>query len=192
MFGLSRIKMGLALCGSYCTYEKVLEVAKDLSEKYDIYPIMSDTASETDSRFGEAEEHKRRLKEYTGREVIDTVTKAEPIGPKKLFDVLVVAPCTGNTLGKLANGITDTAVTMAVKAHLRNGRPVVIGVSTNDALSGSAKNIGELLNRKNYYFVPFGQDDPEKKPTSLVAHWDKLEEAALAALEGRQLQPMIV
>ncbi len=189
---MSRIKMGLALCGSYCTYEKVLEVAKDLSEKYDVHPIMSDTASETDSRFGEAEEHKRRLKEYTGREVIDTVTKAEPIGPKKLFDVLVVAPCTGNTLGKLANGITDTAVTMAVKAHLRNGKPVVIGVSTNDALSGSAKNIGELLNRKNYYFVPFGQDDPEKKPTSLVAHWDKLEEAALAALEGRQLQPMIV
>lgn len=188
---MDKKRMGLALCGSYCTYEKVLEAAKRLGEVYDVYPIMSENAASTDSRFGSAEEHRARLREYTGHEVIDTVTGAEPIGPKKLLDVLVVAPCTGNTLAKLAGGITDTAVTMAVKAHLRNGRPVVIGISTNDGLSGSAKNIGELLNRKNYFFIPFGQDNPKEKPSSLMADWRRIEETVEEALEGRQIQPII-
>lgn len=191
MFGLNKTKLGLALCGSYCTYDRLFEVIEALSERYDIYPIMSETAAATDSRFGEAKSYKQRLRDYTGHEVIEKITDAEPVGPKKLFDVLAVAPCTGNTLAKLANGITDTAVTMAVKAHLRNDRPVVIGISTNDALLGSARNIGELLARKNYYFIPFRQDDPERKPTSLVADWSKLGETVEAALERKQLQPII-
>lgn len=191
MFGLNTIRLGLALCGSYCTYDRLFGVIEKLTEEFDVYPIMSDTAAVTDSRFGKSEDYKARLVELTGHKVIESITEAEPIGPKKLLDVLAVAPCTGNTLAKLANGITDTAVTMAVKAHLRNDRPVVIGISTNDALLGSARNIGELLARKNYYFVPFGQDDPEKKPTSLVANWERLSETVYAAINGKQIQPII-
>ena len=153
---------------------------------------MSETAAATDSRFGRAQDHIRRLEEITGREVIRTIAQAERVGPGKLFDVLVIAPCTGNTMAKLAAGITDSAVTMAAKAHLRNGRPVVVAFSTNDALSGSAPAIAALLNRKNYYFVPFGQDDPLKKPRSMASDFSLIEPAVDAALEGRQLQPLLL
>ena len=146
----------------------------------------------TDTRFGNAHDFMREMERICGRRVIATVEQAEPIGPKGLLDVLVICPCTGNTLAKLANGITDTAVTMAAKAHLRNSRPLVLAPSTNDWLSALAGSIGVLLNRKYIYFVPFGQDDPEKKPTSLVADFSLVADAAQAALEGRQLQPLLL
>ena len=189
---MKNVKLGLALCGSYCTYEKVLAEAEKLAGEYEVTALMSETAAGTDSRFGESKRFIESLEAMTGKAVIRTITGAERVGPERMFDVLVIAPCTGNTLAKLAHGITDTAVTMAAKSHLRNGRPVVIALSTNDALSGSAPGIAELLNRKNYYFVPFGQDDPVHKPTSLVADFSLVADAALAALEGRQLQPMLV
>lgn len=188
---LKNVKLGLALCGSYCTYERVLAEAAALAEEYEVTALMSETAAETDSRFGTAEGFLERLEEMTGKAVIRTITGAERVGPERLFDVLVIAPCTGNTLAKLAHGITDTAVTMAAKSHLRNGRPVVIALSTNDALSGSAPAIAELLNRKNYYFVPFGQDDAQGKPTSLQADFSRIGDTVDAALEGRQLQPIL-
>ena len=148
--------VGLALCGSYCSYDKVFAAAGALAEKYELIPIMSGTAAATDSRFGTAEENMRRLAELTGRaDVVTTIAAAEPLGPARPMDALLIAPCTGNTLAKLAHGITDSAVTMAAKAHLRNGRPLVLAISTNDGLSGSAENIARLLNRKNVYFVPF-------------------------------------
>jgi dipicolinate synthase subunit B len=186
------LKIGLALCGSYCTYDKVIAVAERLSEECELTAVMSETAASTDSRFGKAEDFINKLEIITGKSVIKTITAAERVGPGKLFDILVIAPCTGNTLAKLANGITDTAVTMAAKAHLRNGRPVVIAMSTNDALSGGALNIAALMNRKNYYFVPFGQDDPMGKPTSLASNFDMIEETVDAALEGRQIQPILL
>ena len=189
---MSKLRAGVALCGSYCTYEKVMTVAERLSKVYDVMPIMSENASSTDSRFGKAEDFKTSLETMTGRKVVDTIAKAEPIGPKELLDVLIIVPCTGNTIAKLAAGITDSAVTMAAKAHLRNGRPVVIAVSTNDALAGNAKNLGELLARKNYFFVPFYQDDPIKKPTSLVADFDMIESTVEAAMAGKQLQPLVL
>ncbi len=188
---MERKKLGLALCGSYCTYEKLFAAATALARVYDLVPIMSDTAAETDTRFGTAAEHIRRLMELSGKHVITTVAEAEPLGPKLPLDALLIAPCTGNTLAKLAQGITDSSVTMAAKAHLRNGRPLVIAFSTNDGLSGSAENIGRLLNRKNVYFVPFGQDDPVKKPRSLQADFSLLGQTVEAALEGRQLQPIL-
>lgn len=156
-----------------------------------IVPIVSECTAATDTRFGKAHDLMREMERICDRRVIATIEAAEPIGPKKLLDLLVIAPCTGNTLGKLAAGITDTSVTMAAKAHLRNGRPLLIALSTNDALSTSAPNIGELLNRKNVFFVPFGQDDPEHKPTSLCADFSLTAQAALEALEGRQLQPIL-
>lgn len=186
------LKLGLALCGSYCTYEKAIAAAERLSRECELTALMSETAAATDSRFGRAEDFIARLEEITGKPVIRTITAAERVGPGKLFDALVIAPCTGNTLGKLAHGITDTAVTMAAKAQLRNGRPVVLAISTNDALSGGAHNIAALLNRKNYYFVPFGQDDPLGKPCSMAADFERIEDAVEAALEGRQLQPVII
>ena len=186
------IRLGLALCGSYCTYEKALAAAERLSRECELTAIMSETAAATDSRFGRAEDFIRRLEEITGREVIRTIPQAERVGPGKLFDVLVIAPCTGNTMAKLASGITDSAVTMAAKAHLRNDRPVVIGFSTNDALSGSAPAIAALLNRRNYYFVPFGQDDPQGKPRSMAADFSQIESAVDGALEGRQVQPLLL
>lgn len=186
-----RKRLGLALCGSYCTYEKVLAEAEKLAEDWDLTAVMSETAACTDSRFGRAEDFIARLETLTGKSVIRTIAAAERVGPEKLFDVLVIAPCTGATLSRLATGLTDTAVTMAAKSHLRNGRPVVVALSTNDALSGSAENIAALLNRKNYYFVPFGQDDPEGKPSSLQADFGKIDETARAALDGRQLQPVL-
>lgn len=157
----------------------------------DVVPIMSGIVYSTDTRFGGARELCDRVRLITGKEIIKTVRDAEPIGPKKLLDLLVIAPCTGCTLAKIANGITDTSVTMACKAHLRNARPVVIAVSTNDGLSGSAKSIGELLSRRNIYFVPFGQDDCEKKPTSLVADMTKIAQTAQLALDAKQLQPIL-
>ena len=184
-------RIGFAMCGSYCTYAEVFYHAEKLAEKYNIVPIMSDTAAETDSRFGTAAEHLRRLTALSGRRVISTVTEAEPLGPALPLDALIIAPCTGNTLAKLAHGITDSSVTMAAKAHLRNGRPLIIAFSTNDGLSGSAENIGKLLNRKNIYFVPFRQDDAEKKPRSLQAVFPMMEDTIEAALRGEQLQPIL-
>ena len=184
-------KVVLALCGSYCTYEQVFAQAGRLAEHFDLIPILSDTAAETDTRFGRAADHIRRLMELTGRRVVTTVAEAEPLGPKEPMELLIIAPCTGNTLGKLAHGITDSAVTMAAKAHLRNGRPLLIAFSSNDALSASAENIGKLLNRKSVFFVPFRQDDAEKKPRSAQADFTLLLPAAEAALKGEQLQPIL-
>ncbi len=189
---MPKTKLGLAICGSYCTFDRIMPIAASLSEEYDMTVVMSESAAETDTRFGCAEVVKKNLTEITGKEIICTIQSAEPVGPQKLFDVMAVAPCTGNTLAKLACGIADSAVTMACKAHLRNGRPVVIAVSTNDALGANAKNIGELLNRKNIYFVPFRQDDPQGKPTSMISDLGLLADTVAAALEGRQLQPIVL
>ena len=186
-------RIGVALSGSFCTLEKGMGAIERLAERHpDLTPILSETTAATDTRFGRAADWRARLEELCQRRAIDSVRAAEPIGPQGLLDVLVIAPCTGNTLAKLASGVADTAVTMAAKAHLRNGRPVVVAVSTNDGLAGAARNIGELLCRKHYYFVPFRQDDPEGKPTSLVADLDRLTETVEAALEGRQLQPLLL
>ena len=163
-----------------------------LAKEHSIFPIFSFAAASVDSRFGTAQEHLARAEAICGRKVMTSIPDVEPIGPKKMLDVLVVAPCTGNTLAKLAHSIADTPVTMAAKSHLRNGRPVVLAVSTNDALAGGAENIGKLLGRKHYYFVPFGQDDPLNKPASMVADFSKIEVTAKAALEGRQIQPVLI
>jgi len=185
-------RLGFALCGSFCTHREVLkELAAICGEYESVLPIVSPVCVATDTRFGTAEDFLAKITELTGRKPVQTIEEAEPIGPKKLLDVLVIAPCTGNTLAKLAAGVTDTPVTMAAKAHLRNDRPVVVAVATNDGLSAAAKNIGELLARKNYYFVPFGQDDPEKKPCSLMADFTLIGETVDAALWGRQLQPIL-
>lgn len=187
-----RPRVGLALCGSFCTFAKVMAAAERLCAQYDVTPIMSGNAAWTDSRFGRAEYFRSRLEELTGKPVISTITEAEPIGPKGLLDILIIAPCTGNTLAKLANGVTDSSVTMAAKAHLRNGRPVLIAVSTNDGLAASAPNIGTLMSRKNIFFVPFYQDDPVKKPTSLVADFDLMEASVDYAMAGLQIQPVLL
>lgn len=183
--------VGYALTGSFCTIKKSLEALKTICSDYDIIPICSNIVASTDTRFIKAEDTLKQLEEITGNKVISTIEQAEPIGPKKLLDILVVAPCTGNTIGKIAMGVTDTPVCMAVKAHLRNDRPVVLAVSTNDGLSGSAKNIGSLLARRNVYFVPYGQDDYKNKSTSLVAHFDLIGETIVEAAKGRQIQPML-
>jgi len=188
---MEEIRLGFAMCGSFCTYDRVLRVLRTLTEEYNVTPILSANSASTDTRFGTAEAYIKQITEITGRVPITTIRDAEPIGPKKLLDALVIAPCTGNTLAKLALGITDTSVTMAAKAHLRNDRPLVIAVSTNDALSGSARNIGDLLNRKNIYFVPMRQDDPQKKPRSVVAEMELIPETIREALAGRQIQPII-
>lgn len=185
--------MGFALCGSFCTHAKVLKELEKLCGEYEtVIPIVSDICTQTDTRFGKAEDFLSTVERLTGRAPIRSVSGAEPIGPKQLLDVLVIAPCTGNTLGKLAAGITDTSVTMAAKSHLRNEKPVVIAMASNDGLSGAARNIGELLGRKQYYFVPFGQDDPERKPRSLMADFSRIGETVDAALQGRQLQPVLL
>ncbi len=189
---LSGLRVGAAVCGSFCTFDKVFRQLEELAAiGCELTPIMSFNAYTLDTRFGEAKVHAERLRSITRREVIHTITAAEPIGPKKLFDVLLVAPCTGNTLAKLALGITDTPVCMAVKSHLRNERPVVIAVSTNDALSGAAKNIGTLRNYKNFYFVPTYQDDSAAKPYSMLADFTKIPQTIEAAMHGRQIQPLI-
>ena len=193
MSGFEGKRIGIAMCGSFCTFSRVFEQMKILRDLgADLIPIMSYHASSLDTRFGTAESNIRKAEELTGSSVINTIQGAEPIGPKNMLDLLIVAPCTGNTLAKLAAGITDTPVTMAAKSHLRNGKPVLIAAATNDALAASAKNIGALLNTRNYYFVPFGQDEHIKKPTSLVCDFERIPEAALAAFEGRQLQPVIL
>ena len=186
------MKIGFAMCGSFCTYAQVFPVMELLTRDYCLTPIFSEAACNVDSRFGTAAEHFAQATEICGTAPLRTIAQVEPIGPKKLFDALIVAPCTGNTLAKLAHSIADGPVTMAVKSHLRNGRPVIIAVSSNDALGGGAENIGKLLARKHYYFVPFGQDDPKNKPTSMVADFNRIPETLEAALEGRQLQPMLL
>ncbi len=185
-------KLGLAVCGSFCTFDELLPQVRRLAQDYEITPILSQAAYQTDTRFGMAAAFVRELRTVCGREPIITVEEAEALGPRTPLDVLAVAPCTGNTLAKLAAGIADGPVTFACKAHLRNRRPVVIAVSTNDGLAAAAQNIGALLNRKHYYFVPFGQDDPGAKPNSLKADLGLLEAAVAAALEEKQLQPVLL
>lgn len=186
------MNIGFAMCGSFCTYHEVFPVMEELSKSHTLIPIFSFASATIDSRFGAADDHLERAREICGRSPLRTIEGVEPIGPKKLLDALVIAPCTGNTLAKLAHSIADTPVTMAAKSHLRNGRPVIVAVSTNDALAGAAENIGKLLARKNYYFVPFRQDDALKKPTSMVADFTKIPQTLDAALAGRQLQPILI
>ena len=189
---LKDVRIGFAMCGSFCTFKKVISELDKLCESgADVYPIMSDNAYSLDTRFGAAADFRAHIEEKCHRQIIGTIKSAEPIGPKGLLDILVIAPCTGNTLAKLAAGIADTSVTLAAKAHLRNERPIVVAVSTNDGLAAAAKNIGALLNRKNIYFVPFGQDDYINKPCSLVADMPQLEKTIICALDGKQLQPVL-
>ena len=184
--------IGFAICGSFCTFKSVFKEIEKLTEfGYDVVPIMSENAFSFDTRFGEAKYWQDEFRRITKKDIIHTIKDAEPIGPKKLLDILVIAPCTGNTLAKLANGISDTSVTLATKAHLRNARPLVIAVSTNDALSGAGKNIGNLLNYKNTYFVPFRQDSFKNKPCSCVADFTLLPKTIENALNGIQLQPIL-
>ena len=184
---------GYAVCGSFCTISDSLKQIPVLKEKgFNIIPILSNTVFTTDNRFNKAEDLLKEIEDLTNNKIIHTVTGAEPIGPKKLLDVLIISPCTGNTLAKLANGITDSSVTMAAKAHLRNNRPIVLAIATNDALGASAINIGKLLNTKNIYFVPFGQDDPMGKNNSLISDFSKIPEAVEKALNGEQLQPILL
>ena len=192
MTDLRGVRIGCAMTGSFCTFKRVFEAWRELRKAgAELVPIMSFNAAATDTRFYPAAEAVAEFEEICGREVLHTIPQVEPIGPKKLIDLLIVAPCTGNTLAKLANGITDTPVSLAAKSHLRNGRPVLLAVSTNDALGASAQNIGRLLNAKHVYFVPFSQDDPEHKPNSAVAHFEMLPEAADLALQERQIQPIL-
>ena len=188
---MEKTTLGYAMTGSFCTFEKsIKEMAKLAAQGYDILPIMSENAYSTSTRFGKAKDIVSRVEDITGKSVIHSITGAEPIGPKALCDMLIVAPCTGNTLSKLALGVTDTAVAMAVKSQLRIGAPVLLAVASNDALGASAENIGKLLNRKNVYFVPMRQDDPEQKPNSLVARFELLPDCVTRALQGKQPQPV--
>lgn len=185
--------LGFAMCGSFCTFRAVLQQLQRLREEFaHIIPIMSENSYTTDTRFGTAAEFRQTMEDICGQSVLHTIAQTEPIGPKKLLDALIVAPCTGNTLAKLANGVADTSVTLACKAHLRNERPLILAVSTNDGLGANGANLGRLLARKHVYFVPFGQDAPIAKPCSLVADFSKLGETVHAALEGKQIQPMLL
>ncbi|HBL40104.1 MAG TPA: dipicolinate synthase subunit B [Ruminococcaceae bacterium] len=189
---MNGVKIGFALCGSFCTFESALAQMEQLKKTgADVTPIFSEQAYNTDTRFGTAKSFRERAEAVTGQSIIHTIVQAEPIGPKKMFDLLLVEPCTGNTLGKLANGITDTAVTMACKSHLRTARPLLLAVSTNDALSGSAKSIGALMSRSSVFFVPMRQDNSAEKPRSIVADFSKTEQAIRSALKGEQLQPIV-
>lgn len=191
---MSKANVGFAMCGSFCTFKKVIpQIEKLVLLGFNVVPIMSGVSYSTDTRFGKAEDFIKQIEDITGKKIIHTISGAEPIGPKKLLDALIIAPCTGNTLGKMANGITDTSVTLAAKAHLRNARPVIIAVSTNDALGAAAKNIGILMNSKNVYFVPMSQDDPENKPNSIVADFTKIPETLSFVLaEGKQNEPLFI
>ena len=181
------------MCGSFCTHAKAMSALEQVRARWqNVVPIVSECTADTDTRFGKAHDLMREMERICDHRVISSVKAAEPIGPQKLLDLLIICPCTGNTLGKLAAGVTDTSVTMAAKAHLRNGRPLLIAPATNDGLSVSASSIGALLARKYIYFVPFGQDDPQNKPTSLMADFSLVAEPAQAALEGRQLQPLLL
>lgn len=184
--------IGFALCGSFCTFDRTFAALETLMQSYDnIIPIVSEATGQKDTRFGPAEHHMNRLRELCGREPLRTQEEVEPFGPKGTLDALIIAPCTGNTIAKLSHGIADNVVTLAAKAHLRNGRPIVLGISSNDALAAGAENIGRLLNRKHYFFVPFYQDSPMGKPTSLVADLQLLTPTLDLALKGRQLQPLL-
>ena len=190
---MQNIKLGYAFCGSFCTINKSLDALKELAKlDINITPIMSEITYNTDTRFAKSSEFNAAVEEICGKKIIHTVPEAEPIGPKNLLDIVVVVPATGNTISKIALGITDTAVTMAVKAHLRNNKPVILGIATNDALGATAKNIGLLHNTKNIYFVPYGQDDPYSKNNSLICDFNKIPQTIEAALKGEQLQPVIL
>ena len=184
--------VGFALCGSYCSFSQVFPVMEEMAAEYTLIPIVSNNVAVTDSRFGTSADHLARIESICGRKPLASIAAVEPIGPKKMLDALIIAPCTENTQAKLANGIADTSVTMAAKSHLRNGRPVIVAVSTNDGLAGAAQNIGKLMSRKHFYFVPFGQDAPIEKPASLVAAFRKIPLTLEEALAGRQLQPILL
>ena len=189
---LTGVRIGCAMTGSFCTFKAVFQAWRDLKETgAELFPIMSLNAAALNTRFYPAKEAVAEFEEICGKRVIRTIEQAEPIGPKRLLDLLIVAPCTGNTISKIARAVTDTPVSLAVKSHLRNSRPVLIAVSTNDALAGSAENIGRLLDKKNVFFVPFRQDAPEEKPASCVARFDQIPEAARFALKGKQIQPVL-
>lgn len=185
------MNIGFALCGSFCTFSSVFPVMEALTNEHNVVPICSQTVTSTDSRFGSVEENLETITRICGKPPLVSIAGVEPIGPKKRLDALVIAPCTGNTLAKLAHGIADTPVTMAAKSHLRNGRPVIVAISTNDGLGAAAENIGRLLNRKHYYFVPFSHDDPQGKPTSLIADFTLIPQTLEAAMAGQQLQPIL-
>lgn len=193
MENLNGLKVGFGICGSFCTFKRAFAAAEKLvSLGCDVTPIMSYNSYTIDSRFGTAKEHIDTIEKICGKKVIASIADAEPIGPKKLFDIMCTAPCTANTLAKLSLGITDTPVTMAIKSHVRNSRPVVIAISTNDALAASAKNLGTLQNYRNYYFVPYSQDDFEGKPFSLVSHFELIPQTISQAMIGKQFQPMML
>lgn len=188
---MNDIRIGIGMCGSFCTYSKIFSFMEQISDEAKLYPVFSYQSQKINSRFGNPEEYIQKAEEICKNTSIKTIEDAEPVGPKKMFDVFLIAPCTGNTLAKLSLGITDSPVLMAAKSHLRIDRPVVIFLSTNDALSANFKNIGQLMNTKNIYFVPFSQDDYTKKPHSLVSDTDKIMPAIEAALKGEQLQPIV-
>jgi dipicolinate synthase subunit B len=185
--------IGFALTGSHCTFAEVMpQIRKFIEADADVVPIVSNTIVTTDTRFGSSEDWQKQLKELTGNDIISSIVEAEPLGPSKRLDILVIAPCTGNTTSKLANAVTDSAVLMAAKAQMRNQRPLVLAISTNDGLGLNAANIAKLLVAKYIYFVPYGQDAPHAKPNSLVARMDLIEETCRAAMEGKQLQPLVI
>lgn len=185
--------IGYCFTGSFCTFKtSIAEMKKLVEDGANVFPIMSFNSYNLDSKFGKSEDFIKEIEEITNHKVINSITSAEPIGPKKMFDILIIAPCSGNTIAKLANDIIDTPATMATKSHLRTERPVVIAISTNNALSGAAENIGKLLNRKHYYFVPFKQDNPITKPRSIVADFGYIKKTLEYALDGKQIQPIIL
>ena len=186
------MNIGFAMCGSFCTFSQVFPILEQLTQEHTVIPIFSQAVYATDSRFGLAKEHFEKALMLTGKAPLHTIPQVEPIGPKGLLDILIIAPCTGNTLAKLSCGIADGPVTMAAKSHLRNGRPVLLAVSTNDALGTAAENIGRLMARKHYFFVPFRQDAPDAKPTSMVADFSRIPKAMESALEGKQIQPLLL
>ena len=189
---LKGLKIGIAFTGSFCTHKAALQKVKQMAEEgADLYPILSFQSQKISSRFGKNTDFRKQIENICQHEIMDSIEKAEPIGPDGFLDILIILPCTGNTIAKLANGITDSPVLMAAKAHLRNEKPLLISISTNDALGMNFKNIGLLMNSKNIYFVPFGQDAPYKKPNSMISHIELLIPAAKSALEGKQLQPVI-
>ncbi len=186
-------QIGYALTGSFCTFRATIQEMKKLVKLgANLVPIMSFNSYQLDTKFGKAKDFIQEIETLTGNKIIHTIQDAEPIGPKKMFDILLVAPCSGNTMARLSYDIIDTPVAMAVKSHLRNDRPVVIGISTNNGLSGAAENIGRLLNRKNYYFVPFKQDNPITKPRSIVCDFTYIQKTLEYALEGEQIEPILL
>ncbi len=189
---MNKIKVGYAICGSFCTISKSVKELEKISKEYEITPIFSEIVNSTDTRFGTSLELKNKIHELTGKEPIISIKEAEPIGPKNLFDVLIISPCTGNTLSKLANGTTDTTVSMAAKAHLRNNKPLILAIATNDGLGASLQNIAKLINNKNVFFVPFGQDDPKNKTKSLVCDFTKINETIIDAVNGNQIEPILI